>query len=177
MKKRTLRLNSLISRVWNDLDGNDRLHVILNMPTAMKNTDISNIRIRGDTHFLDLILPTDFYSAERILSHPRFGKHYSSNHPKWIALQCVADKKIGTAPHYQAKIAVKLPSSGFDLTGKDISGHELYAIYHHKAFDEEGNVIQAKTSIFCIFDLVRENANRSQMFSKRPTLEDDFEMD
>ena len=164
--------------MWHDKDGNERILVIIPMTTAMRAEDLLRTTIRDADLVIDLKLPNDMFSAQRILAHSRFVQdHYSDIHPKMIALKLAAGEIMDKSAYYQTAVKIRLPSSGFEFTDEEISGHKRITIYHHEEFHDNGRVNQMRTSIFCIIDLMRKNTNRSQFLSKRPELKDDFELD
>ncbi len=75
------------------------IHVIIPMTTAMKNEDVLRWKVKNDELVVDIKLPQDMFSAERLLSHSRFIPSYHDEHPKWIALQMEANTVMGAREH------------------------------------------------------------------------------
>ena len=89
---------------------------------------------------------------------------------------------MGCNKFFKPTIEIKLPGPGYIFTPEHVSDHDHLTIMHDKIYKYDaasGNPreVAPKTTVFCLFDLMVETKNEGQQFSKRPTLEDDFELD
>merc|ERR1711982_59647 len=104
---------------WKDQSGNDRVHVVYNLPSGMLKSDIHNPRVEGGEFIMDLIWATDMFSIARVLGHQKFNPIFTSDHPKWIALSSAMREIRGTNQNrntsYRSHVRVGLPGVGFCL--------------------------------------------------------------
>jgi hypothetical protein len=175
-----LALQHVVSQ-WEDIHQNKRSHIVLVLPSGVSAKHLLPCRLVDNNSSLvgEIQWVNDSSSVRRILTHSRYNEHYHAGHPKWIALQGALDKARGNKSSFRSNFKIKLPSSGYQFTSKEISGHDTCQVFEHACFktDEHGNrvEVQAKATLFCLFDLVIPS--ETQQVGNAPILEDDFEID
>jgi len=184
-----LDLQHVVSE-WEDKYQNSRCHVVMVLPSGMHLGDLLGGSFNDDNSevFVDMLLPSDCSDVRRILSHARYNNHYHDGHPKWIALQKSINENMHKGSHrFKVRVRIKLPSSGYQFTDEDVSGHGSCEMFEHKVFktdddghevlDETGSPIEvpAKATLFCLLDLVIPSEGLKA--GGEPILEDDFDID
>ena len=156
---------------WTDPHQNKRSHVLILLPSGVSVANLVSMGLEDNNSLLVFGIKwvDDMYKVERMLSHSRYGNHYTQSHPKWIALQGALDKKMGNKSSLISKFKIKLPSPGYEFTPPNISGHGACQLCNQPC--KTGH--RAKASLFCFFDLMIRN--ETQCVGMAPVLEDDFE--
>ena len=86
---------------------------------------------------------------------------------------------MGEESSFKSKFKIKLPSSGYQFTPEQVSGHGKCVLFEKSCLEpnRDGFLVEvkARATLFCLFDLMIPS--KTQRVGMAPDLEDDFEMD
>lgn len=157
---------------------NERAHVLLALPSGFSpiRKDIVNAEVIGGTTLLiDIKWPDTMFDVKEIFGHPRFCNQYDDGkHPKSTALQNSMENIKGAKGAFQSRLKIKLPGSNYEFTDCKISGHNQITYIEDSVFDDNGDPVAPKTTIFVLLDLMVKNNNNGLKFSARANYDDDL---
>ena len=174
MSSMNLHLPNHLSQ-WQDYQQNNRLHVLVNMPSGTQVQDLKKSRVVSTSNGYDYLdvqwsLPQILLVPAKVFKHSRFDNLIGDNHPKHIALTATTDKIRGCDDVCISKTAIKLPrGKEYRFTPREICGHDAISIISHGS--------DVNPTILCLFDLIEKSSDEGKRFSTKDKLEDDDELD